>query len=74
MKVVRVGEFLQLALLVVMFAYVYGFAKDVDDGTAIHFTFDLVLAFPVVNIILLSLARKRIKADDDLVKSADRLR
>lgn len=74
MKVVRVNSFLQIAILIVMIVYVYMFIKDLDDDTTIHYTLYLTLVFPVVNMILLGLARKRIKADDDLVKSADRLR
>lgn len=74
MKVVRINLLLQVMLMVVMLAYVYAFVKDVDESTAIHFDFYLTLVFPVVNMILLVLSRKRIKADDDLVKSADRLR
>lgn len=72
MKVVRVNEFLQMAVLIVMLVYIYVFVKDID--TTIRFCFYLALVFPIVNAILLVLARKRIKADDDLVKSADRLR
>ncbi len=73
MKVVRINAFLQIVILFTMVAYVF-FMFDKSGQTNIHIDFSMALIFPIVNVILLAFARKRIKADDDLVKSADRLR
>ena len=72
MKVVKLDIALQLVVLIGMVAYCFGLQKAMGEG----FTFapKFAFAFPIVNAALLFLAFKGIKADDDLVKSADRLR
>lgn len=72
MKTVRLNILFQVIVLVGMVAYAFGIKQSVGMGSSITPKFALIL--PIINIVLLILAYKGIKADDDLVKSADRLR
>ena len=72
MRVVRLNIVLQAIVLIGMVAYAFAIRHSMGMGASIRPSFASVL--PVVNIILLLLAKRGIKADDDLVKSADRLR
>lgn len=72
MKIVRLCTLLQVVVLIGMVAYAFGVKQPMPLGATIKPQF--AMALPVVNIILLIMANRRIKADDDLVKSADRLR
>lgn len=71
-KIVRLNIMLQIVVLLGMAAYCVGLQHSIGMGTS--FSPRFASAIPVVNIILLVMAYKGIKADDDLVKSADRLR
>ena len=71
MKVVKLCIAIQAIVLIAMVAYClsipnFRFCAKIDPKIA--------AVFPIVNIVLLILAYRGIKADDDLVKSADRLR
>ncbi len=72
MKIVKLNIVLQVVMLLGMVAYCIGLQRGMGMGASIHPRF--AFAIPVVNVILLILAYKGIKAADDLVKSADRLR
>ena len=72
MKVVKLNVVLQAIVLIGMVAYIYGIKHKMGVGVAFSPKFAFV--FPAINIVLLLLAYRGIKADDDLVKSADRLR
>ena len=72
MKVVKLNIVLQAVLLIGMVAYLFGIKNTM--GASVTFSPKFAFAFPVISIVLLFLAYRGIKADDDLVKSADRLR
>ena len=69
MKVVKLNIALQAIVLISMLAYYLYFIRFCIVGNP-----QIASIFPVINIILLVLAYRGIKKDDDLVKSADRLR
>ena len=72
MKVVKLNIALQVVLLIGMAAYMFGIKHSM--GVEVAFSPKFAFAFPVVSAVLLFLAYRGIKKDDDLVKSADRLR
>ena len=72
MKVVKLNIALQVVVLIGMAAYCYGLQKAMGEGVAFSPKFAFI--FPIISVLLLILAYRGIKADDDLVKSADRLR
>lgn len=75
MKLTRICNYLQIVILATMIAYIVGLSKTPgSDKLVIDVSLLFPMIIPVVNIILLVLARRGIKKDDDLVKSADRLR
>ena len=75
MKISKVAIYLQIVILVTMIAYFWGLSRTPNGGEmTFNVNFRLPMVFPVINIILLVLAYRGIKKDDDLVKSADRLR
>ena len=69
MKVVKLSIALQAIVLITMVAYYLYFIRFCVAGNP-----QIAIIFPIINIILLVLAYRGIKKDDDLVKSADRLR
>ena len=72
MKIARLNIVLQIVILFGLTAYCIALQRAMGMGASVSPRF--AFAIPVVNVILLILAHKGIKADDDLVKSADRLR
>lgn len=74
MKLTKINIALQAILLITMVLYTQGITRVLGVDNTIETSFQFALCFPIINIILLSLAFKGIKKDDDLVKSADRLR
>ena len=75
MKTTKVVIYLQIVILVTMIAYFFGLSRALGGAEmTFNVNFRLPMVFPVINIILLVLAYRGIKKDDDLVKSADRLR
>lgn len=73
MKVVKLCIAIQAIVLIAMVAYCYGLNRSIV-GFSAEINPKIAAVFPIVNIVLLILAYRGIKADDDLVKSADRLR
>jgi hypothetical protein len=66
-----------LALLLAVAGVAYGsyrFATDAAASTASEITPDLGVVLPVLTLVFALLANKYIKADEKLVRSADRLR
>ncbi len=75
MKITKLCGYLQILIFVAMIAFIIGLSKTPgSDKLTVEASFCLPMAFPIVNFILLILAHRGIKKDDDLVKSADRLR
>lgn len=75
MKITKLCGYLQILIFVAMIAFIIGLSRTPgSDKLTIEAYFCLPMAFPIVNFILLILAHRGIKKDDDLVKSADRLR
>lgn len=73
MKLTKISIYLQFLIFATMIAYIIGLSKALcADNLQFNLCFPMI--FPIVNIILLVLAHRGIKKDDDLVKSADRLR
>lgn len=73
MKLTKISIYLQFLIFATMIAYIIGLLKALcADNLQFNLCFPMI--FPIVNIILLVLAHRGIKKDDDLVKSADRLR
>ncbi len=73
MKLTKISVYLQFLIFATMVAYIIGLLKALCvDNLQFNLCFPMI--FPIVNIILLVLAHRGIKKDDDLVKSADRLR
>ena len=74
-KVLSIALFIQPLLIGVAYFVLnqcFELLVAIDESTAIGFGLGFV--FPVVNTILLFLARTGVKKDEDLVKSVDRLR
>ena len=75
MKITKLCGYLQILIFVAMIAFIIGLSKTPgSDKLTVEVSFCMPMAFPIVNFILLILAHRGIKKDDDLVKSADRLR
>ena len=75
MKITKLCGYLQILIFVAMIAFIIGLSKTPgSDKLTVEVSFCMPMAFPIVNFILLVLAHRGIKKDDDLVKSADRLR
>jgi len=72
MKFVRFGIVFQAIVLIGMVVFCHILQNAAGQMATLNPKFAFVI--PAVNIILLILANRGIKADDDLVKSADRLR
>ena len=67
--------FINIALMLVLFAAVFYYYNIIKSSLLlINSSITVAALFPVVSIILCFLAYKTIKKDDELVKSADRLR
>ena len=71
MKVVKLCIAIQAIVLIAMVAYCLSIG---NVGFSAKINPKIAAVFPIVNIVLLLLAYRGIKADDDIVKSADRLR
>lgn len=71
MRLVQLALFLQPVIGVVVFFYADKLAQLAEGGTV---NYQPVLAVLVINVVLYVLALKGIKKDDELVRSADRLR
>lgn len=74
MKFVRFGIVFQAVVLIGMVVFCHILQNAAGQMATITITPKFAFVIPAVNIILLILANRGIKADDDLVKSADRLR
>ena len=75
MKITKLCGYLQILIFVAMIAFIIGLSKTPgSDKLTVEVSFCMPMAFPIVNFILLVLAHRGIKKDDDLVKAADRLR
>ncbi len=71
MKLVQLAMLIQLVIGVLVFFYADSMTDLVDSGSA---TYSPALGIFAVNVLLYFLALRGIKKDDDLVRSADRLR
>nr|MDP6908267.1 DUF4293 domain-containing protein [Flavobacteriales bacterium] len=71
MKLVRVAMVLQLLIIALVFFYSYKMEGLVEAAAP---TYNPILGLQVVVIVLCFLAVRAIKKDDELVRSADRLR
>lgn len=71
MKLVQAAILVQVVFGVLIFFYADGMADLAEDGSV---SYSPVLAVLLVNIVLYMLALRGIKKDDELVRSADRLR
>ena len=66
---------LDVVLMLVAFSYVhYQNIESFKQAGDVLMSYDLGTAFPIIAIVLLWMAHRAIKMDDDLVKSVDRLR
>ena len=72
MKIVRYNIAVQAIVMIGMVMCCFYMQRSAGSMATVSPRFAFVI--PAVNIILLILANRGIKADDDLVKSADRLR
>lgn len=66
----------QLLLVMGLFSWIhYNLIETIkQDHPDVEIGYGVAVVFPLVSIILVWLAKKAIKKDDDLVRSADRLR
>ena len=70
-KVVSISIFLDIMFYPIFAAYIW-YAKDLLSD--INYSLSFALLIPIISIILKFLAAKAIKADEKLVRSADRIR
>ncbi len=74
MKLANVAMF-DMLLIVVMFGVLhYQQIESYNELGELSLSYDLGAAMPLIAIVLIWMAKKAIKKDDDLVKSVDRLR
>jgi predicted MFS family arabinose efflux permease len=74
MKLANVAMF-DMLLIVVMFGVLhYQQIESYNELGELSLSYDLGVAMPLIAIVLIWMAKKAIKKDDDLVKSVDRLR
>jgi putative effector of murein hydrolase len=67
---------IQLILVMGLFAWIhYNLIESIKlEYPEVEIGYGVAVVFPLVSMLLLWLAKKSIKKDDDLVRSADRLR
>lgn len=70
-RLVRLATVLQLVIIVLVFVYADKMAGLSESGTT---SYSPILVLPVIALVLYVLAARSIKKDDELVRSADRLR
>jgi len=74
MKLANVAMF-DMLLIVVMFGVLhYQQIESYNELGELSLSYDMGVAMPLIAIVLIWMAKKAIKKDDDLVKSVDRLR
>lgn len=67
---------IQLVLVIGLFSWLHYNLIEAIKSTQpeVEIGYGIAVIFPVLSIVLVWLAKKGIKKDDDLVRSADRLR
>jgi len=73
MQLTKICIYMQIVVFASMAAYVVAVSRAIGINKW-SINMDLTTILPVINIVLLVMAYRGIKKDDDLVKSADRLR
>ena len=74
LKLCKLGFFLNIVFIGLFFFYSDFELKQDNPGSTIEIDYGFSVLVPLVTLTLLLLASKAIKKDEDLVRSADRLR
>lgn len=73
-KLGKFNLFVNFILIAILFFYTESELKNVLPGQNLAISYSFGAYIPLLNVILLVLANRSIKKDEDLVRSADRLR
>lgn len=71
-KLTQVGMLLSALLVAAIFYYVNEASSEIGAGAMMHYQLGIVM--PIISLVFLILAVRSIKQDEELVRSADRLR
>ncbi len=64
--------FVHVALIVISFIYVDNIYKQIVDP--VEFSYGAGIFFPIISLLLVFMANRAIRKDEELVRSADRIR